>query len=119
MLYFNTNVGATLYRTIRGGASATVEKSRRVERMNAADRAVDSRQVERLEREIAGVEARDHEIDQRLRHSYGRSERTLSLIHAAAEQKRQAGDQWDRVEGRIENRIQDRFRSRDRGGPEL
>ena len=39
MLYFNTNVGATLYRTIRGGASATVEKARRVERMNAADRA--------------------------------------------------------------------------------
>ena len=60
-----------------------------------------------------------HEIDRRLRHSYGRSERTLSLIHAAAEQKRQAGDRWDRVESLIESRIQDRFRSRDRGGPEL
>ena len=70
MLYFNTNVGATLYRTIRGGASATVEKARRVERMNAADRAeraVDSRQVERLEREIAGVEARLKETDDRVR----------------------------------------------------
>ena len=60
-----------------------------------------------------------HEIDRRLRHSYGRSERTLSLIHAAAEQKRKTGDRWDRVESLIESRIQDRFRSRDRGGPEL
>ena len=41
------------------------------------------------------------------------------MIHAAAEQKRQAGDQWDRVESLIESRIQDRFRSRDRGGPDL
>ena len=36
------------------------------------------------------------------RQFFGRSERTLSLIHAAAEQKRKAGGRWDRVEGRIE-----------------
>ena len=186
----NVHLGPERYRTIRGGASETVEKARRVERMTAADRAardVDSRQVERLEREIAAVEARlketydrvrtavderirqagrairrgseaagragralatagatvgrairrgaetvrrvgarddparrrpredgraYHEIDRRLRRSYGRSERTLSLIHAAAEQKRKAGDRWDRVESLIESRIQDRFRSR-------
>ena len=34
------------------------------------------------------------------------------MIHAAAEQKRKAGDQWDRVESLIESRIQDRLRSR-------
>ena len=42
-----------------------------------------------------------------------------AAVAVAAEQKRQAVDRWDRVEGRIESRIQDRFRSRDRGGPEL
>ena len=193
----NVHLGPERYRTVRGGASETVEKARRVERTTAAargERDTDSRQVERLEREVARVEARlketydrvrtavderirqagrairrgseaagragralatagatvgrairrgaetvrrvgarddparrgpredgraYHEIDRRLRHSYGRSERTLSLIHAAAEQKRKTGDRWDRVESLIESRIQDRFRSRDRGGPEL
>ena len=39
-------------------------------------------------------------------------ERTHALIHGEAEQKREAGDRWDRVEGRIESFIQGRARSR-------
>ena len=35
-----------------------------------------------------------------------------ALIHGEAEQKRKAGDRWDRVEGRIESLIQGRARSR-------
>ena len=57
----NVHLGPERYRTIRGGASETVQQAGRVERRNAADRGqrdADSRQVERLEREIAGVEAR-------------------------------------------------------------
>ena len=186
----NVHLGPERYRTIRGGASETVQQAGRVERRNAADRGerdADRRQVERLEREIARIEARlkeiydrvrtaiderirqagrairagteaagragralgrsgatigrairrggetvrrvgehydptrrgspkdgrtHHEIDRRLRQSFGRSERTLSLIHAEAEQKRKAGDRWDRVEGRIESLIQGRVRSR-------
>ena len=60
-----------------------------------------------------------HEIDRRLRgseqllqHAREGYERTFSLIHAEAEQKREAGDRWDRVEGRIESLIQGRMRSR-------
>ena len=206
----NIHLGPERYRTIRGGASETVEQAGRVERRSAVDRGerdADSRQVERLEREIAGVEARlkeaydrvrtaiderirqagrairagteaarragralgrsgatigrairrgaetvrrvgeqdgrtrrgppkdgrtHHEIDRRLRRTdqrvqgfrrsvqlaRGGFERTFSLIHAEAEQKRKQGHRWDRVEGRIESLIQGRVRSRDRGGPD-
>ena len=197
----NVHLGPERYRTIRGGASETVQQAGRVDRINAADRGerdADSRQVERLEREITGVEARlketydrvrtaidkrirqarrairrgseaagragralgragatvgrairagseeasragrdfdrEHaavgracnDIDQRIRGSFEECERndqrlqrcgegyerTLSLIHGEAEQKRKAGDRWDRVEGRIESLIQGRVRSR-------
>ena len=47
----------------------------------------------------------------------GRFNRDLSMIHAEAERKRNAGDRWDRVAGRIESLIQSR--ARDRGGPDL
>ena len=73
-----------------------------------------------------------HEIDRRLRRTdqrvqgfrrsvqlaRGGFERTFSLIHAEAEQKRKQGHRWDRVEGRIESLIQGRVRRRDRGGPD-
>ena len=206
----NVHLGPERYRTIRGGASETVQQAGHVERRTAEDREErdgDSRQVERLEREIAGVEARlketydrvrtainerirqagrairagteaagragralgrsgatigrairrggetvrrvgehydptrrgspkdgrtHHEIDRRLRRAgqeirradlrlqraRGGFERTLSLIHGEAQQKRKQGNPWDRVEGRIESLIQGRVRSRDRGGPE-
>ena len=197
----NVHLGPERYRTIRGGASETVQQAGLVERRNAADRgerAADSRQVERLEREIAGVEARlketydrvrtaiderirqarrairrgseavgragralgragaatgraihagadavgragrgfdrEHaavgrtcnDIDQRIRGTFEECkrndqrlqrcgegyERTHALIHGEAEQKRKAGNRWDRVEGRIESLIQGRVRSR-------
>ena len=53
-----------------------------------------------------------NEIDQRLRRSFRGFERTLSLIHAEAQQKREEGDREDRAEGRIESLIQGRVRSR-------
>ena len=173
----NVHLGPERYRTSRGGASETVQQAGRVERRNAVDRGerdADSRQVERLEREIAGVEARlketydrvrtaidkrirqarraihagadavgragrdfdrEHaavgrtcnDIDQRIRGTFKECEqndrrlqrccegyeRTHALIHGEAEQKRKAGDRWDRVEGRIESLIQGRARSRD------
>ena len=172
----NVHLGPERYRTIRGGASETVQQAGRVERRNRAgehEREADRKQVERLEREIAGVEARLKEtydrvrtaIDERIRQARrairagseavgraGRSfdgkhaavgracndidqrirgtfeecerndqrlqrccegyERTHSLIHGEAEQKRKAGNRWDRVEGRIESLIQGRVRSR-------
>ena len=74
----NVHLGPERYRTIRGGASETVQQAGRVERRNRAgehEREADRKQVERLEREIAGVEARLKEtydrvrtaIDQRIR----------------------------------------------------
>ena len=66
----NVHLGPERYRTIRGGASETVQQAGRVEQRNAADRGerdADSRQVERLEREIAGVEARLKETYDRVR----------------------------------------------------
>ena len=74
----NVHLGPERYRTIRGGASETVQQAGRVERRNRAgehEREADRKQVERLEREIAGIEARLKEtydrvrtaIDQRIR----------------------------------------------------
>ena len=50
--------------------------------------------------------------DRRLQRCCEGYERTHALIHSEAEQKRKAGDRWDRVEGRIESLIQGRVRSR-------
>ena len=77
----NVHLGPERYRTIRGGASETDQQAGRVERRNAADRGerdADSRQVERLEREIARIEARLKEIYDR-------------VTTAIAERIRQAG----------------------------
>ena len=66
----NVHLGPERYRTSRGGASETVQQAGRVERRNAADRSerdADSRKVERLEWEIAGVEARLKETYDRVR----------------------------------------------------
>ena len=66
----NVHLGPERYRAIRGGASAAVQQAGRVDQVNAADRgerATDSRQVERLERETAGIEARLKETYDRLR----------------------------------------------------
>ena len=58
------------------------------------------------------------EIGRQLQDTDGRFKRTHSMIHAEAERKRNAGDRWDRVEGRIESLIQSQ-RERNRGGPDL
>ena len=66
----NVHLGPERYRTLRGGASETVRRARGVERRNAAagsERDADRRQVERLEQEIAGVEARLKETYDRVR----------------------------------------------------
>ena len=66
----NVHLGPERYRTLRGGASATVKQAARVKRTNAADRGerdTDSRQVERLKREIGGIEARLKETYDRVR----------------------------------------------------
>ena len=75
----NVHLGPERYRTSRGGASETVQQAGRVERRTAADRGerdADSRKVERLEREIAGVEARLKEtydrVEQRLTNEFGK-----------------------------------------------
>ena len=53
--------------------------------------------------------------DRRLQRCYEGIERTFSLIHPEAQQKRKDGDRPDHVEGLIESRIQNRMRSRDIG----
>ena len=66
----NVHLGPERYRTIRVGASETVQQAGRVERRNRAgehEREADRKQVERLEREIAGVEARLKETYDRVR----------------------------------------------------
>ena len=70
----NVHLGPERYRTIRGGASETVKQAGRVERRSAVDRSerdADSRKVERLKREIAGVEARLKETYDRVRTALG------------------------------------------------
>ena len=120
----NVHLGPERYRESRGGASATVQQAARVDRMNAADRGerdADSRQVERLEREIAGVEARLKEtydrvrtaIDERIRQAgrairrgteaagragraLGRSGATIGrAIRAGGETVRRVGEHYD------------------------
>ena len=66
----NVHLGPERYRTSRGGASETVKQAGRVERRSAVDRSerdADSRKVEQLKREIAGVEARLKETYDRVR----------------------------------------------------
>ena len=109
-------------RAIRAGSEAAGRAGRALGRAGAAvGRAIRAgaetvRQVGELDDSTRTGPPKDgrtyNEIDRRLRHSYGGSERTLSVIHAEAEQKRKAGDRWDRVEGRIESLIQGRMRSR-------
>ena len=108
----NVHLGPERYRTILGGASETVQQAGRVERRNRAgehEREADRKQVERLEREIAGVEARLKEtydrvrtaIDERIRQArrairagseaVGRGRRALGRAGAATGRAIRAG----------------------------
>ena len=78
----------------------------------------DGRTHHEIDRRLRGAGQEIRRADLRLQRARGGFERTLSLIHAEAEQKRKQGAPWDRVEGRIESLIQGRVRSRDRGGPD-
>ena len=91
----NVHLGPEGYRTLRGGASETVQQAGRVERRNAADRGerdADSKQVERLEREITGLEARLKETYDRVRTAIDeRIRRSGRAIRAGSEAAGRAG----------------------------
>ncbi len=127
----NVHLGPERYRMIRGGASATVQQAGRVERRNRAgehEREADRKQVERLEREIAGVEARLKEtydrvrtaIDERIRQArrairagseaVGRGRRALGRAGAATGRAIRAGaDAVGRACNDIDRRIRGSF----------
>ena len=109
--------GATISRAIRRGA----ETVRRVGEQDDRTRRgppEDGRTCDEIDRRLRKTDQHMQRVYERVQRARGGFERTVSLIHAEAEQKRKAGDRWDRVEGRIESLIQGRVRSRDRGGPD-
>ena len=106
--------GAATGRAIRAGADAVGRAGRNLDRKHAAV----GRACNDIDQRIRGSFEECKQDDQRLQRCCEGYERTHSLIHGEAEQKRKAGDRWDRVEGRIESLIQGRVRSRDRGGPD-
>ena len=97
----NVHLGPERYRTIRGGASETVQQAGRVERRNAAgehEREADRRQVERLEREIAGVEGRLKETYDRVRTAIDqRIRQARRAIRAGSEAVSRAGRAFGRA----------------------
>ena len=95
-------------RAIRAGAEASSQVGQRLrEGTEAVGRTCDE-----VDRRIRGTFEECKQNDQRLQRCCEGYERTHALIHGEAEQKRKAGDRWDRVEGRIESLIQGRMRSR-------
>ena len=106
--------GATISRAIRAGADAVGRAGRNLDRKHAAV----GRTCNDIDQRIRGSFEECKQDDQRLQRCCEGYERTHALIHGEAEQKRKAGERWDRVEGRIESLIQGRVRSRDRGGPD-
>ena len=105
----NVHLGPERYRTIRGGASATVEQAGRVEQRNAVDRGerdADRRQVERLEREVAGVEARLKETYDRVRTAIDeRIRQARRAIRAGTEAAGRAGRALGRSGATIDRAI--------------
>ena len=97
----NVHLGPERYRTIRGGASETVQQAGRVERRSAVDRSerdADSRKVERLQREIAGVEARLKETYDRVRTAIDKRIRQAGrAIRAGAEAAARRGQQFGQL----------------------
>ena len=93
--------GSGLGRTIRAGADAVVRAGEGFDGKHDAVR-----------RTCDGLNQRLRRSKRQIQRTDGKFERTLSLIHAEAEQKRNAGDRWDRVAGRIESLIQSRMRNR-------
>ena len=107
-----SRAGETLVRAVRAGADALGRAGRDLGSKHAkVGRACDDID-RRLRESFATREQRDQGF-QRCCEGY---KRTHSLIHGEAEQKRNAGDRWDRVAGLIESRIQNRVRSREGPG---
>ena len=115
----NVHLGPERYRAIRGGASATVQQAGRVDRINAADRGErdpDSGQVERLEREIAGVEARLKETYDRVRTAIDKRIRQAGrAIRAGAEAAARRGQQFGQLCTKV-GAASERLRQATQGG---
>ena len=101
--------GAAIGRAIHAGADAVGRAGRDFDREHAAV----GRTCNDIDQRIRGTFKECEQNDRRLQRCCEGYERTHALIHGEAEQKRKAGDRWDRVEGRIESLIQGRARSRD------
>ena len=115
----NVHLGPERYRTSRGGASETVQQAGRVERRSAVDRGerdADSRKVERLEREIAGVEARLKETYDRVRTALDERIRQVNrAIRAGAEAATRTGQQLGRLCAKV-GAASERLRQATQGG---
>ena len=71
--------------------------------------------VPSFDRDSARVRRARREIDRQLQGAHGRFNRAMAMIHGEAEQKRQAGDQPDRVMGLLETRIYNRTQNIEMG----
>ena len=100
--------GAAVGRAIRAGA----ESAHRVGEYARGATTTTGRTCHDLDRRLRLAFGERQQNDRRLQRCYEGIERTFSLIHPEAEQKRKDGDRPDRVEGLIESRIQNRMRSR-------
>ena len=100
--------GAAVGRAIRAGA----ESAHRVGEYARGATTTTGRTCHDLDRRLRLAFGERQQNDRRLQRCYEGVERTFSMIHPEAEQKRKDGDRPDRVEGLIESRIQNRIRSR-------
>ena len=101
------HAGAAVGRAVRTGA----ESAHRVGEYARGATTTTGRTCHDLDRRLRLAFGERQQNDRRLQSCYERVERTFSLIHPEAEQKRKDGDRPDRVEGLIESRIQNRIRS--------
>ena len=105
----NVHLGPERYRTLRGGESETVERARGVEERNAEDvseREADRQQVERLEQEIAEVEAMLKEVHERVRKAIDeRVKQARRAIRRGSEAAGRAGRALGRTGARISRAI--------------
>ena len=99
--------GAAVGRAIRAGA----ESAHRVGEYARGATTTTGRTCHDLDRRLRLAFGERQQNDRRLQRCYEGIERTFSMIHPEAEQKRKDGDRPDRVEGLIESRIQNRMRS--------
>ena len=117
----NVHLGPARHRGVGGAAlQEKLQKAARVERMNAADRGernADSREVERVEREIAGIEARLKETYDRVRAAIDERIRQAGrAIRAGAEAAGRAGRALGRAGARIGRTIRAGGETVRRGG---